>query len=383
MLLSFQAAHDPIQTPPGWSDVNTHIADHHRRELAGLVSHLDAAIGRVVDHARMALGWESMLFMYCSDNGGVPYLGSSNYPWRGAKGTVWEGGVRTQLLVGGGALLPRGASVPTSVGASPHRIGMLAHITDLFPTILAAAAANAESGGTAERTGSARDDTVWAPPLDGFDLWPHLMRAASGATLASTDGPRREVLINVDDVGYPLLPVRHYPSLRQRLRRTLARKLGWADRSAALRHGKFKLVVGIPGAPYASSPLSQDTQEAASSMSAAMAGSVALAPPQARHSWPTAARLDDLFPGLSLSFRDWEQNIWLFDLESDPGERVNLLLEGTASDAREAERLLQRIALQGGHGLATRQLARHLLARMWRQHVEFLSTSARRLCRAV
>ena len=63
-----------------------------------------------------------------SDNGGAISHGASNYPLRGTKGTLFEGGTRVPTIVSGPPhLLPRRGVVSNS----------LVHITDWMPTLLA------------------------------------------------------------------------------------------------------------------------------------------------------------------------------------------------------------------------------------------------------
>jgi len=40
--------------------------------------------------------------VFLSDNGGIPEHGSSNYPFKGGKGTYYEGGVRVPCFLAGG-----------------------------------------------------------------------------------------------------------------------------------------------------------------------------------------------------------------------------------------------------------------------------------------
>ena len=414
LMVSFQAAHDPIQTPFGWAERNSHITDPYRRQLAGLVSHLDAAIGRVVGAARSSLGWSSTLVVYMSDNGGVPYLGSSNYPFRGAKGGVWEGGVRTQLLVSGGALLPpqlpqHQLQMGESAPAGPfRRLSMLAHVTDLFPTILAAA----REGSVTARRASGRGGASPANhrpangPLDGFNLWPQLRAAASmdPHPPPRIEGPRRDVLLNIDEIGYPLRPPgarggrgggaggggaggggaggggagatvlsRFDPmgGLRSRLRRTLARTLGWADRSAALLAGRHKIILGTAGAPLVAER-EHNTSRSAAEMAALMAGSEQLAGRDARRTWPLAARLDQAFPRHASAFPEWEvEPLWLFDVESDPGERSNLLIDPTPGDVAIAEALLTQLARYYAGAVSPPVNAQGTFSHGWREHVGF------------
>ena len=64
-------------------------------ELPGQITMLDEAVGKVTAALKRKELWESTLFIYSSDNGGgttARGLVGTNYPYRGLKGTLWEGG---------------------------------------------------------------------------------------------------------------------------------------------------------------------------------------------------------------------------------------------------------------------------------------------------
>ncbi len=109
------------------------------------VTCMDAAIGEVLD-ALKALGAErDTLVVFISDNGGSGNGG--NAPLRGAKGTLWEGGLRVPFIARWPGRIPAGTATDEFLTT-----------LELFPTFLAA-------------TGAA------APPgvaLDGFDMLPVL-----------------------------------------------------------------------------------------------------------------------------------------------------------------------------------------------------------------
>ena len=44
-----------------------------------------------------------------SQNGGQPKFGGNNYPLRGSKLTLWEGGTRVPTIVAGGRVKPKGS----------------------------------------------------------------------------------------------------------------------------------------------------------------------------------------------------------------------------------------------------------------------------------
>ena len=67
----------------------------------------DAGIGNITD-ALVSLGYEAedLLLFFTTDNGGKPSLGSSNWPLRGGKSTLWEGGTRAVSFLHSKNLLP-------------------------------------------------------------------------------------------------------------------------------------------------------------------------------------------------------------------------------------------------------------------------------------
>jgi arylsulfatase A-like enzyme len=117
---------------------------------AAMVEAMDTAAGRVLaalDQLGLA---ENTLVIFTSDNGGLSTsegAPTSNLPFRGGKGWLYEGGLRVPLLVRWPGVAREG-----SVVDSP------ATTLDLFPTVLAAA-------------GIAPPEGV---PVDGLDLRPAL-----------------------------------------------------------------------------------------------------------------------------------------------------------------------------------------------------------------
>lgn len=96
-----------------------------------MVSAMDDAIGAVLDKLRSAGLEENTLIFFISDNGGPTSVNaSSNAPFRGVKGEVREGGIRSPFLIQWKARLPAG---------KVYRRPVIQ--LDFFPTVLAAAGA--------------------------------------------------------------------------------------------------------------------------------------------------------------------------------------------------------------------------------------------------
>lgn len=119
------AVHTPIQAPK--VDVQNmrrrhpELTDREAR-YAVLVERMDAAVGTVVDTVDAA---RTFVFVM-SDNGGLQPI-TDMAPWRGGKGMLYEGGVRTPLYVSGPGVDAREISTPVQ-------------LFDLFPTVLELAA---------------------------------------------------------------------------------------------------------------------------------------------------------------------------------------------------------------------------------------------------
>jgi len=112
--------------------------------------------------------YNNSVIIFSTDNGG-PAAGldgnsACNYPLRGMKTTLWEGGVRGVALVHSPLLGTKG------------RVSMdMMHATDWVPTLYGLAGGN----------------TSKLENLDGFDMWPTLGRGEQN--------PRSEILINIDN----------------------------------------------------------------------------------------------------------------------------------------------------------------------------------------
>ncbi|XP_077511497.1 arylsulfatase B-like isoform X3 [Amblyomma americanum] len=172
LMVGYQAVHgstgpEPLQAPQENVEKFPHIEEKNRTIFAGMVDALDQSVGEIFQLLHDSGMLDNTVIVFSSDNGGIPWgsHGSRgfNWPLRGAKNTLWEGGTRSAAFIWS-TLLARNRTVSED----------LMHISDWLPTLYAAA------GG----------DTAKLGKSDGQDMWPHL----SNGLLS----PRMEFVYDID-----------------------------------------------------------------------------------------------------------------------------------------------------------------------------------------
>jgi uncharacterized sulfatase len=137
LYAAFNAPHDPYQGPNDRDTAgNQPLTRETRRTRAvyrSMVECLDDNIGRILAHLQRRRLNDNTVVFFMSDNGGLPVV-ARNDPFRGFKGTLWEGGIRTPLLARWTGRFPAGALT-----------GEMAMSMDLFPTCAALAGAELPS----------------------------------------------------------------------------------------------------------------------------------------------------------------------------------------------------------------------------------------------
>ncbi len=116
LYLPFTAIHLPLKEPREWVDrVPASITGEVARHYAASIMHFDDAVGRIIRALEETGHRDNTLLIFTSDNGGsaaenndLKYpddncpngpLTGNNLPFRGQKGTIYEGGTRVPTIV--------------------------------------------------------------------------------------------------------------------------------------------------------------------------------------------------------------------------------------------------------------------------------------------
>ncbi len=125
---------------PFWPPVEK-WADGKRRLYQSVLQEMDRQLGKLFDHIRNAPALrDKTLILVCSDNGPEPGAGSAG-PFRGAKTRLYEGGIRSPLVVWGPGL------IPTEKCGSQNDLSVFAAF-DLVPSLLTVSGAKQPAGVT-------------------------------------------------------------------------------------------------------------------------------------------------------------------------------------------------------------------------------------------
>ncbi len=131
------APHAPFQAAREDYEALSHIESEPMRVYAAMIRALDRSVGRVLEALQEEGLDDNTIVIFSSDNGGAGYIGlpDLNAPFRGWKGTFFEGGIRTPLFLRWPAGIERGSVVTRPVSQ-----------LDLVPTLVAAAGASLPDG---------------------------------------------------------------------------------------------------------------------------------------------------------------------------------------------------------------------------------------------
>jgi arylsulfatase A-like enzyme len=164
LYVPFTAIHVPMREAEKWQQMNAQLSDPGQRLRAACASHMDDAIGQVLQALDRKKLRDNTFVVFFGDNGahnlsdnqGGAYpgqyerfkVGNDNQPLRGFKSGVYEGGIRTPGLASWPGKLPA-AEVHTPL-----------HAVDWMPTLCHLAGVRLPS----------EPDLKW----DGTNIWPAL-----------------------------------------------------------------------------------------------------------------------------------------------------------------------------------------------------------------
>ena len=206
IYLAYQSVHGPHMVPQRYIDqYASNIKNDDEKVFAAMVSSMDEGIGNITKALTSTGLADNTIIIFSSDNGGhvnclkEVEVTSSNYPYRGGKRALYEGGIRSPSFVWSKTML------------SPGKSDAMIHVTDWLPTFWSLASLQ----GTLKP-----NHPIKTKPLDGFDQW-----LAISGNLPSN---RTEFLINIDPK-----PI----------------KCGHQVPHAGLRWKEWKLIIGQGGPP--------------------------------------------------------------------------------------------------------------------------------------
>eukprot|EP00463_Aulacantha_scolymantha_P005849 TRINITY_DN725_c0_g1_i1.p1 TRINITY_DN725_c0_g1~~TRINITY_DN725_c0_g1_i1.p1 ORF type:complete len:331 (+),score=64.38 TRINITY_DN725_c0_g1_i1:136-993(+) len=128
--IAFANNHEPLEAPPEY--LSRFPVDWYwdRRMYAAMGSYWDEALGNITNALKARGMWQDTLLVLSSDNGGPNYPtrtpsyvhcgGANNWPLKGGKVSLFEGGVRVPAFVSGG-FVPTKLRGTKATGNYPHQ----------------------------------------------------------------------------------------------------------------------------------------------------------------------------------------------------------------------------------------------------------------------
>ena len=259
---AYQAVHGPLEAPERYQHMCEAEHEPARHVFCAMVLALDEGIGNISATLQMHGYANETIVAFTTDNGGQNAVGGNNWPLRGNKATVFEGGVRGTGFVWGTAL---------HAGAGGRRLwrGMM-HNVDWLPTLVAAAGGQPPEG------------------KDGVSVWEALV----------TDGvsPRSEMLLQLTGPHSPRPSDVDMAGVNYQL-------------SAAYMRGPWKVVWMQPEAPC---PEAANISQQISTCGRRATGWVQMVGDHRSYVKPTEAQTC------------WQSKPCLFNIEDDPLEQNDI-----------------------------------------------------------
>jgi len=188
MFLSLQMPHGPLQVPNRFLGMYSKKIWEPRRYAYAMISSVDEAVKDLELALQQKGMWNDTLLLFFSDNGGSREH-EANYPLRGAKGSDFEGGVRSASFVAGGFLPPT---------QSDKKLYGMIHVCDWWTTFAGLAGYNVSDwmmdprSRDEERHG--RSIPTRVKRVDSLDMWGYIngSKAVSPRTTLVTSAVKSE-----------------------------------------------------------------------------------------------------------------------------------------------------------------------------------------------
>lgn len=176
MFLSLTAPHGPIQANRrDYDELSKYIPDEFNRVYGAVILALDKAVGTILQTLEATGLKENTIVIFTNDNGAPNWVMNLeiNKPFRGWKGTFFEGGIRIPLFIQWPAKIPAGVVVDDVISQ-----------IDLFPTLLSATKAGGSDIDQPFHQEIPKDNTKTSSlshlfeNIDGVNLLPFIAREA-------------------------------------------------------------------------------------------------------------------------------------------------------------------------------------------------------------
>lgn len=240
---------------PFWPPVDQ-WADGKRGLYRSVLQEMDRQLGVLFDHIRNSPTLrDNTLLLICSDNGPEPGAGSAG-PFRGAKTRLYEGGIRSPLIVWGPGLIPKdrqGTHNETSVFAAFDLVPSIVTLTGAKTADVKFDGEDVSSTLLGRSTASRVAPIFWRRPPDRKNSPPALpnpqpdlaVREGKWKLLCNYDGKQQELYDLDSDIAEKTNLADQHPDLTNRL---VAAAVAWHE-SLPADNGPQLGAEAVPAAP--------------------------------------------------------------------------------------------------------------------------------------
>jgi arylsulfatase B len=309
MYVAFTTIHTPLMVDEKYIQQNMHMTGSDEIRInAGMMTAMDEGYGLIVNALEKNKMYENSIILTFSDNGGLVFQGSSNFPLRGQKIGPWEGGIRSVAFITGGH-----SSIVNHAGTTSNT---MMHAVDIHTLALHWAEPNSPINfGTSNNDDEmlqhgANIQTVAAsysrPPYTAKKL-----DAANGKLMFDAiakrraTSPRKGFVSLLDDIG-------SYEILQRKSKNSMLGKC------VAIRMGKWKMIEGHPGRDdwYPVDP--------SKCFHHLIHEGVIMVPPYENKDCIRGDFFYERINNDESKHKYVPKSLWLFNIEKDPSERYDL-----------------------------------------------------------